>query len=46
MFNVRFIIVQLGKTPLQVAKENNKHETVKLLESYLQEVHNNLYSHK
>ena len=41
-----YIIVQDGKTPLQDAKENNKHETVKFLESYLQEVHNNLYGYK
>ena len=31
--------LQKGKTPLQLAKEKNKYETVKFLESYLQEVH-------
>ena len=41
-----YIIVQEGKTPLQHAKEGNQHETVKFLESYLQEVHNNLYGCK
>ena len=38
MFNVENLVLQDGKTPLQLAKEGNKHETVKFLESYLQEV--------
>ena len=37
MFSVE-IVVQNGKTPLQLAKESNKHDTVKFLKSYLQEV--------
>ena len=39
MFSVETLVVQDGKTPLQIAKELDKHETVKFLESYLQEVH-------
>ena len=31
-------VVQDGETPLQLAKNYNKHETLKFLESYLQEV--------
>ena len=38
MFSVETLVLQDGKTPLQLAKEWNKHETVKFLESYLQEV--------
>ena len=38
MFGVEIVVVQNGKTALQVAKERNKHETVKFLKSYLQEV--------
>ena len=46
MIDVWFTIVQSGETPLQLAKERKKLETVKFLESYLQEVHNNLYGYK
>ena len=38
MFSVETLVLQVGKTPLQLAKERNEHETVKFLESYLQEV--------
>ena len=38
MFSVQTLVVQDGKTPLQLAKEKLYHETVKFLESYLQEV--------
>ena len=38
MFNVETLVLQDGKTPLQLAKKLNEHETVKFLESYLQEV--------
>ena len=38
IFSVETLVLQDGKTPLQLAKERNKHETVKFLESYLQEV--------
>ena len=38
MFSVETLVVQDGKTPLQLAEENCYQETVKLLESYLQEV--------
>ena len=38
MFSVETLVLQDGKTPLQLAKKWNKHETVKFLESYLQEV--------
>ena len=31
--------LQDGKTPLQLAEENDKHETIKYLESYMEEVH-------
>ena len=38
MFSVETLVLQDGKTPLQLAKEWNNHETVEFLESYLQEV--------
>ena len=38
MFNAETLVLQDGKTPLQLAKKLNQHETVKFLESYLQEV--------
>ena len=33
-----FLFIQDGKTPLQLAEENNYQETVKFFESYLQQV--------
>ena len=38
IFSVETLVLQDGKTPLQLAKGQYKHETVKYLESYLQEV--------
>ena len=37
-FGLYNYITQLGKTPLQLARENYKDETVKYLESYLKQV--------
>ena len=33
-----FLFIQGGETPLQLAKERNQQETVKFLESHLQQV--------
>ena len=38
MFSFETLVLQDGKTPLQLAKEQNEHETVEVLESYLKEV--------
>ena len=43
---VQFIIIQDGKSPLQLAQEGKEHDTVKFLEFYLQQVPNILYCYK
>ena len=44
MFGVEVVVVHNGKTLLQLVKESKKHDTVKFLKSYLQEVATYVYN--